>query len=194
MTVHEGQAVVAIPQVDPITGQPVQPAVGSPEDQLQDGGGLRRDTTLEIEAGYYADMLAALGEESNQKQQLEGQVGELSMQLAKERREASQQEQELRLRVQELEVMQAHFQEYMNAMDQGLSNGGTMPGTAPDLRPELANKSPLDIAAGNVPGTAPALSHAQTDTMASAHSIVAGTPEDSRLASRSKEGSNYDSA
>ena len=48
----EGQQVVAIPQLDPVTGKPIPEssgAVGSPDDQLQDGGGLRRDTTLEIE-------------------------------------------------------------------------------------------------------------------------------------------------
>jgi hypothetical protein len=158
---------------------------------------LRRDTTLEIEAGYYADMLAALGEESNAKNQLEGQVGELAMQLTKERREASQQEQALRLRVQELEVMQAHFQEYMNAMD------GTLPGSSPDLLQSGGQTSEMATPlSAMMPGTAPALSHAHTSsgTMVSANSsaaqlaVAAQAPIMSKDASESGASAHYESA
>ncbi len=201
--VVDGPAVVAIPQIGP-DGQPLAKgvpdglaagaAVHSPEDQLQDGGGLRRDTTLEIEAGYYADMLAALGEESNQKTQLEGHVGELSLQLTKERQEAATQEQALRLRVQELEVMQAHFQEYMNAMDSAV---GAVPGTAPQLSSAPAAGADVSVGgsgsgsgsgAGAVPGTMPNLSHHPT--------METALENDSRAASHSKEGvaSHYDGA
>lgn len=199
VSLQEGESIVrpnAQPAGASVTLQAAagaNPAAGSPEDQLQDGGGLRRDTTLEIEAGYYADMLAALGEESNQKQQLEGQVGELSMQLTKERREASHQEQALRLRVQELEVMQAHFQEYMNAMD------GTLPGSSPDLLQSGGQTSePMTMGLGTMPGTAPALAvtHSHAESMVSAHSMsVTQLPPAALIKSKESAASaNYESA
>ena len=74
-----------------VTEQHQQPGgtAGSPDEDMWDAGGLRRDTTLEVEAGYYSDMLNSLQVQANEKSLLEGKLYETEDQLQKERREAA---------------------------------------------------------------------------------------------------------